>query len=156
MIPGQKKEEGPLPSRRKSRGSFIKPGMEVTPDEDYDEQYEVQAQQQQPRQKKVKIDTDPQVLQQPPALSSSNGSGAGRKSALGLGLAPAPQQQQAKSPEPFVCALCPDMSADGLVKIGEPGVKNKKGLSAHRVCVMFTRASSFAFTRDALADLAFL
>lgn len=35
----------------------------------------------------------------------------------------------------FVCALCPDMSTDGLVRIGEPGVKSRKDISAHRVCV---------------------
>lgn len=37
----------------------------------------------------------------------------------------------------FVCALCPDMSTDGLVRIGEPGVKSRKNISAHRVCVSF-------------------
>ncbi|GAA5968528.1 hypothetical protein JCM21900_006633 [Sporobolomyces salmonicolor] len=58
------------------------------------------------------------------------------------------QQQQrkiAQAPQPpkeeFVCALCPDMSEDGLVRIGEPGVKSKKRLEAHRVCVMFTPAT---------------
>ncbi|GAA5908962.1 hypothetical protein JCM5296_006834 [Sporobolomyces johnsonii] len=61
---------------------------------------------------------------------------------------PHPQQQQkiAQAPpqppkEEFVCALCPDMSEEGLVRIGEPGVKSKKRLEAHRVCVMFTPAT---------------
>lgn len=35
----------------------------------------------------------------------------------------------------FVCALCPDMALEGLVPIGEAGVKSRKGLSAHKVCV---------------------
>ena len=37
--------------------------------------------------------------------------------------------------ESFVCALCPDMSSEGLVRIGEPGVRSRKALAAHRVCV---------------------
>lgn len=43
--------------------------------------------------------------------------------------------------ESFPCALCPDRSTDGLVTIGEPGVKHKRQLAAHRVCVMFTPAT---------------
>lgn len=42
----------------------------------------------------------------------------------------------------FVCALCPDMSEEGLVRIGEPGVRSRKALAAHRVCV-----SGFPFGR---------
>ncbi|KAM0787074.1 hypothetical protein ACM66B_006335 [Microbotryomycetes sp. NB124-2] len=41
----------------------------------------------------------------------------------------------------YVCALCPSDSQEGLVTIGEPGVKAKKELSAHRICVMFTPAT---------------
>lgn len=42
--------------------------------------------------------------------------------------------------EDFVCALCPSMSAEGLVEIDASSTpKAKKSLRAHRVCVMFTR-----------------
>ncbi|KAK4056090.1 hypothetical protein OIO90_002821 [Microbotryomycetes sp. JL221] len=41
----------------------------------------------------------------------------------------------------FICALCPSDSTEGLVKIGEPDVKPKKELRAHRLCVMFTPAT---------------
>lgn len=40
-------------------------------------------------------------------------------------------------PLEFPCALCPDMSHDALVPIVGTNLK------AHRLCVMFTRASSF-------------
>ncbi|GAA6063528.1 hypothetical protein JCM10212_006701 [Sporobolomyces blumeae] len=44
-------------------------------------------------------------------------------------------------PKPeFVCALCPDMSDEGLVEVGEAG-KPRKKLKAHRLCVMFTPAT---------------
>ncbi|GAA5931991.1 uncharacterized protein JCM15063_001094 [Sporobolomyces koalae] len=52
-------------------------------------------------------------------------------------LAPAPAP-----PKPdFVCALCPDLNTEGLVAIGEVGVKPKKQQQAHRLCVMFTPAT---------------
>ncbi|BGP04024.1 hypothetical protein NBRC10513v2_007764 [Rhodotorula toruloides] len=48
----------------------------------------------------------------------------------------------APPPKPdFPCALCPDLSTEGLVRVGEPGMKNKKKLEAHRICVMFTPAT---------------
>ncbi|KAM0747231.1 hypothetical protein T439DRAFT_328987 [Meredithblackwellia eburnea MCA 4105] len=66
-------------------------------------------------------------------------------------IAPAPVRELSKKAkaeldkvakeESFVCALCPDMSTEGLVTIGEPGVKSRKVLSAHRVCVIFTPAT---------------
>lgn len=46
-----------------------------------------------------------------------------------------------QKPEKFVCALCPDMSKDGLVVIGEPDVV-RGDLAAHRVCVSFTLPSN--------------
>lgn len=86
--------------------------------------------QQAPRpQKKARLDPQaPAFQQQYPSVMSS-------KATTGLAFAPAAKVQ-------FVCALCPDMSGDGLVRVGEPGVKHKKDLSAHRVCVMFTREPS--------------
>ncbi|GAA5845801.1 hypothetical protein JCM9279_002379 [Rhodotorula babjevae] len=53
------------------------------------------------------------------------------------------QPQPVAPPKPeFACALCPDSSTEGLVKIGEPGVKSsRKRQDAHRVCVMFTPAT---------------
>lgn len=64
-------------------------------------------------------------------------------SAASAAAGPVQQQQPVAPPKPeFACALCPDSSTEGLVSIGEPGVKNsKKRQDAHRVCVMFTRAS---------------
>lgn len=41
-----------------------------------------------------------------------------------------------QKPEKFVCALCPDMSKDGLVIIGEPDIV-RGDLAAHRVCVSY-------------------
>ncbi|SCV67365.1 BQ2448_6011 [Microbotryum intermedium] len=41
-------------------------------------------------------------------------------------------------PLPYPCALCPERSIEGLIKIGEPAQFN---MSAHRVCVMFTPAT---------------
>lgn len=43
--------------------------------------------------------------------------------------------EKQKKTEAFVCALCPDMGTEGLVRIGEKGKGKGKGLSAHRVCV---------------------
>ncbi|KAK4701976.1 hypothetical protein P7C70_g4248, partial [Phenoliferia sp. Uapishka_3] len=43
--------------------------------------------------------------------------------------------------ESWLCALCPCMSTDGLVRVGEPGVRPRKVLNAHRECVMFTPAT---------------
>lgn len=40
-----------------------------------------------------------------------------------------------KKPVEYTCALCPEQSTEGLVKIGEPGIKSRKTLKAHRVCV---------------------
>jgi len=90
----------------------------------------------------------------------AEGESSGKKasapsSSLGLGLAPvvlpsvlakppAPPVQVEQKPT-FVCALCPDLSNDGLVRIAEPGVKSKKELAAHRVCVMFTREALISF-----------
>ncbi|GAA5970325.1 hypothetical protein JCM11641_001664 [Rhodosporidiobolus odoratus] len=41
----------------------------------------------------------------------------------------------------YPCALCPEMTEEGLVKIAEPGKKTAGGMKAHRVCVMFTPAT---------------
>ncbi|KDE06267.1 hypothetical protein MVLG_03426 [Microbotryum lychnidis-dioicae p1A1 Lamole] len=41
-------------------------------------------------------------------------------------------------PLPYPCALCPERSTEGLVKIGEPA---QFKMLAHRVCVMFTPAT---------------
>lgn len=38
-------------------------------------------------------------------------------------------------PVEFPCALCPELSHDGLVKISDPNVRSKKVLKAHRICV---------------------
>ncbi|GAA5938979.1 hypothetical protein JCM3775_002640 [Rhodotorula graminis] len=55
---------------------------------------------------------------------------------------PVQQPQRVAPPQPdFACALCPEASTEGLVMIGEPGVKSKKRQAAHRVCVMFTPAT---------------
>lgn len=61
-------------------------------------------------------------------------------------IVPAPLSKKAQKEaekvakeESWVCALCPDIAVEGLVEIGEPGVKSKKKLKAHRICVMFTR-----------------
>lgn len=52
--------------------------------------------------------------------------------------------------ESWVCALCPDMSTEGLVRVGEPGVKQRKSLAAHRVCVSFlARCCSICRLADA-------
>ncbi|GAA5913481.1 uncharacterized protein JCM6883_004402 [Sporobolomyces salmoneus] len=57
--------------------------------------------------------------------------------------APASKAKATPPPPPpkpdFVCALCPDLNTEGLVDIGENGVKSKK--KAHRLCVMFTPAT---------------
>ncbi|GAA6019759.1 hypothetical protein JCM10207_009254 [Rhodosporidiobolus poonsookiae] len=65
--------------------------------------------------------------------------------------APAPAAgpvKAAPTPPPakkaFVCALCPDLSEEGLVRVGEPGGKGSRkgeGLRAHRLCVVFTPAT---------------
>lgn len=48
---------------------------------------------------------------------------------------PAPRPTAAS----FPCALCPEYSTEGLVRIANPGPKNKnKVLHAHRICVTFT------------------
>ncbi|KAK4049713.1 hypothetical protein OIV83_003988 [Microbotryomycetes sp. JL201] len=65
-----------------------------------------------------------------PALPVAGPSGTSGKSSVPL----------AKKKD-FVCALCPSDSNEGLVKIGEPGIKSKKELWAHRLCVMFTPAT---------------
>ncbi|BGP20839.1 hypothetical protein JCM10213_008125 [Rhodosporidiobolus nylandii] len=55
--------------------------------------------------------------------------------------APPPPAPKPKKPD-FVCALCPDLSEEGLVAVGEPGVRRVPGgPRAHRVCVMFTPAT---------------
>ncbi|GAA5915820.1 hypothetical protein JCM8208_006875 [Rhodotorula glutinis] len=61
----------------------------------------------------------------------------------GAAAGPVQQPQPVAPPKPeFPCALCPDASTEGLVMIGEPGVKSsKKRQDAHRVCVMFTPAT---------------
>jgi len=49
--------------------------------------------------------------------------------------ATAPQPAPAPQKIDFVCALCPDLSTEGLVAIGEAGVKSSKKQMAHRLCV---------------------
>ncbi|KAL8278069.1 hypothetical protein RQP46_009529 [Phenoliferia psychrophenolica] len=51
------------------------------------------------------------------------------------------EQEKAAKEDSWMCALCPEMSTEGLVRVGEPGVRTKKVLNAHRVCVMFTPAT---------------
>lgn len=48
---------------------------------------------------------------------------------------PVPQPEASS----FPCALCPEHSTEGLVRIANPGYKNKnKVLHAHKICVTFT------------------
>lgn len=85
----------------------------------------------------------------PPPQPRSNPYGASAFHYPQQGVQPKPANSSAAStasappsapPKPdFPCALCPDLSTEGLVPVGEPGVKNKKKLEAHRLCVMFTR-----------------
>ncbi|GAA5877570.1 hypothetical protein JCM3774_006121 [Rhodotorula dairenensis] len=69
------------------------------------------------------------------APSASSSTVGHARSATPQGPPPAPPQPE------WPCALCPDMSRDGLVRIGEPGQKSKKRLEAHRICVTFTPAT---------------
>ncbi|GAA5854045.1 hypothetical protein JCM5353_003748, partial [Sporobolomyces roseus] len=55
--------------------------------------------------------------------------------------AAAPQPAPAPQKVDFVCALCPELSTEGLVAIGEAGVKSSKKQMAHRLCAMFTPAT---------------
>lgn len=59
---------------------------------------------------------------------------------------------EARKEESWACALCPDLSTEGLVRIGEPGVKSKKALKAHRICVIFTRRSFHETSRACAED----
>ncbi|GAA5890494.1 hypothetical protein JCM6882_002939 [Rhodosporidiobolus microsporus] len=81
-------------------------------------------------------------------------SGASTPAPPSASAAPTPPPSAAAAPKPppppkpaFVCALCPDLSTEGLVRVAEPGQqgqqqgKNGKGVRAHRVCVMFTPAT---------------
>ncbi|GAA5822529.1 hypothetical protein JCM3770_003566 [Rhodotorula araucariae] len=83
-----------------------------------------------------------QVVQTKPLGAASSASSV---SAPTMHRFPAPTAVGAPAPPPkpdFACALCPDMSTEGLVMIGEPGVRStKKRMDAHRVCVMFTPAT---------------
>ncbi|GJN94718.1 hypothetical protein Rhopal_007809-T1 [Rhodotorula paludigena] len=81
----------------------------------------------------------PQVIQSKPAAANGSSSASHRST-------PAPAKPAPPPPPPpkeeFACALCPDRSKEGLVRVGEPGVKSaKKRVDAHRVCVMFTPAT---------------
>lgn len=67
-------------------------------------------------------------------------SSASASSTSGQARSATPQGPPPPPPQPeWPCALCPDTSRDGLVRIGEPGQKSKKHLEAHRICVTFTR-----------------
>ncbi|BGP44008.1 hypothetical protein JCM10450v2_008224 [Rhodotorula kratochvilovae] len=83
-----------------------------------------------------------QVVQpKPPGGSSASSSSA--PAPRPASVAPSAPAAPPAPPKPeFVCALCPDMGTEGLVMVGEPGVKSaKKRMDAHRVCVMFTPAT---------------
>lgn len=79
---------------------------------------------------------------QPSASVQPAGAGASAAPpAAGTAAPTAPPPPPPPAKREFVCALCPDMSTEGLVAIGEAGAKSsKKRMDAHRVCVMFTRA----------------
>ena len=72
------------------------------------------------------------------AAASSSGSGHAQHSSAAARSA-TPQVPPSPPQPEWPCALCPDMSKDGLVRVGEPGQKSKKNLQAHRICVTFTR-----------------
>lgn len=134
VIPGEKDAAALVEGRRKSKSSYARPSG---PGEMELDGPPVSA----PRgQKRTRVEGEPSGKKAPPPPSSST--------SVGLGLVPVVLPSvPAKPPTPvvaeqkptFVCALCPDSSNDGLVRIAEPGVRSQKELAAHRVCVMFTR-----------------
>ncbi|GAA6035462.1 hypothetical protein JCM8097_000266 [Rhodosporidiobolus ruineniae] len=82
----------------------------------------------------------------PSMAKSASSSGAARPSPAPAAIAAPPPAPAAPPAPAFVCALCPDLSEDGLVRVGEPGAGGGKkareaALRAHRVCVMFTPAT---------------
>lgn len=91
----------------------------------------------------------------PGAGNGHGSSSAGPSTSAARSATPqtAPQAPPTPPQPEWPCALCPDMSKEGLVRIGEPGQKTKKNLEAHKICVTFTRACPDCQSRHPIRPL---